>query len=85
MSVDGKFAYEGGNTLGRRNIVIYFTIYSEYIWIFLDAGRGGGGERDRDISGKKIRAYKAGALADMKFSHLHHVLCWTTKQYHRRK
>lgn len=61
MSVDGKFAYEGGNTLGRRNIVIYFTIYSEYIWIFLDAGRGGGGERDRDVSGEKNSCVQSGS------------------------
>lgn len=43
-----------GNTRARRNAVIYFTIYSEYIWIF----RRAPGEGGQDIPGEKFARTK---------------------------
>lgn len=51
-----------GVILSGVEILLYISQYIPNIYgFFLDAGRGGGGERDRDISGKKNSCVQSGS------------------------
>lgn len=69
-----------GNTRARVEILLYISQYIRNIYGFLDAA--GRGERRCNIPGKNSRVQSGLARMDMEFSHLHHVLCRTAKQYH---